>query len=620
MGPDGRQGGGLPDPPPTPGMSGGFRSGGSASASTSSGYGSGGEPSQPGSGASSAWGLPSLADGPTPPPRRSTSMPGRSEPAGERRSSLTAQLRAMQPPDVAGQALRELDILARELASVPLALAQAGLARDQQRSYFETVDAYVDLAQTAWIAIAEERLEQAGQEPEYRQQAIGVARRLTRMQQLGRVGMQAPTGARPPWLWRGRMRLMRDGLRDWQVCLVSPVDPRRTGKGLFRLRGKLSLANASGFDLLTSRLLTGAALLATPLAALGVAVAAVAALMAGQNAQAASLAGVTLVSLAIVALVLMMTALGGAPLAALLASSCYSRTGSPCNGGAGSTFTRVVLRGWWLLVGLAGMLGVLLALALALRQQLAAGAGTTTESVTTLLGRAGLAVARVAAWPALAAVAAILALALPALVLSGWRLAGELGGHPTWVPAARRYALRPSAVTVALGSGALFAAVIAIATHAGWQHATLLSVRVGLLSVAPTWRAVAGFAALALPWLALHEGAYRLGIARWRAEWRGELAARRAALKSHVRRLSAADPRDGSQDTSVGNLRAMQYDMVLLDFYRAKDAEAGQIASSPHGAAGLFLSLILALLCALLTDGLGTWLVLSAPIGRAFVR
>src|SRR5579872_177528 len=87
---------------------------------------------------------------------------------GPRQPTLTQQMRSIQPPDVARQAMSELGVLARELATLPGELTAAGLSRTSAPSYFEATQIYLGLARQAWESVAEERLEQSGAEPEYR--------------------------------------------------------------------------------------------------------------------------------------------------------------------------------------------------------------------------------------------------------------------------------------------------------------------------------------------------------------------------------------------------------------------------------------------------------------------
>jgi hypothetical protein len=525
-------------------------------------------------------------------------------------------MRAVQPPDVARQAIRELDVLARELGAVPAALDYAGLAQEQRRAYFETVSAYVDLARLAWEAIAEERLEQTGAEPEYRQRAIGVARRLTRMQHQARQNTPETRATRggSPWLWRTRVRLVREGLRNWQASLSAPADPLRMGEGLYELRGSLSLALAGGVALLSLRLVTEAALVATPLLTIALALQLVQALAAGQSTHAVALALAALGSLAVWVLTLVLTSFGKVRLGAVLGASCFSRTHSPCNGRAGSALVGGLLRLWWLLVSLAGTLGTAATLGFAIEREVAAGALPTAQSIPTLLGQIGQVLGTVVILPALVSLATLAALALPTLALLVARFVGELGGNATWVPAARCYALGPSLSALAFVTGALFAAGIWVSSALGLMHSTLFTLTLGghTLGNSPfsvTARAALLFGMVLVPYLLLHELPYRIGLTRWRRDWRSELSTRRADLESHVRRLSAADPRTGSQDTSEVNLRAMQYDLVLLDFYRAKDIEAQRVSAAPHGPAGPLVVVLVALICALVADGASTWLV-----------
>src|SRR5579863_2442497 len=84
------------------------------------------------------------------------SIPDDLPPEPARAPTLTAQMRAVQPPDVAKQALSELTVLSRELIALPALLEANGLARTNRRSYFNAVQAYVGLARLSWEAVAEE--------------------------------------------------------------------------------------------------------------------------------------------------------------------------------------------------------------------------------------------------------------------------------------------------------------------------------------------------------------------------------------------------------------------------------------------------------------------------------
>ncbi|MBF6591718.1 MAG: hypothetical protein IVW57_14510, partial [Ktedonobacterales bacterium] len=349
---------------------------------------------------------PSRPSDTRPPSRPSDTRPSRSHPAAPppsrpsgddggdaRPATLTQQMRAqqahaMQPPDVARQAIHELDVLARELAALPVALERAGLAGTRRLAYREAMSAYLDLAQSAWEAVAEERLEQTGAEPEYRQQAISVARRLTRLRPQGRtVGPPTeaspappPTGGRP-WQWRTRTALAREGLRVWREGLTTPADPRRMGEGLSALRGSLGLAGAGGVALLSLRLLTRVALILTPALAIGIALALGAALAANEIARATTLTVATLLVLLVWAFFLLLTTLGPARLGFLLGASCATRQRAFRNGRRGAALVAGFLRVWWPLVAVVG-LGDVAAAFVASTVALVAGGAPITGAAT----------------------------------------------------------------------------------------------------------------------------------------------------------------------------------------------------------------------------------------------
>ena len=534
-----------------------------------------------------------------------------------RTPTLTAQLRSIRPPDVARQALSELGVLARELASLPDEIAGSGLARVQQTGYLDTVAAYQELAYDAWGAIAEERLEQSGAEPDYRQRAISIAREATRLRRESKIAAgntQLPLPRRVPFLWRTRMRLIQTGLRDWQSEITTPPDARATGYALFLLRGRLSLACGGAFELATLTLFTRLALILTPVVGLAALLPCVAAILTGDALQAASLAVTAILVFLLWMLLLLLTSRSRTPLGALLGASVFSSQRTPCNGRPGSAVVGVLLRAWWILVNVVasvGLVGAVAASAFSLYSLFGAhgGAGAHALGPHTLaqgLNLAGGVLALVVGPLALVAGAALLALAIPTLLLSVWRFAVELGANASWTPIARRYALTPTLTILAFLVGAALGGVWYATTLSGLQMSQLLTVLVGGLgpvsAVVVTLRVVPLALTLAVPYLALIEAPFRIGVRRWRRVWLRELGVRRANLESHVRRLSAPDPRTGAQNTSDENLRAMQYDLVLLQFYREKIAEAERTPASPFGFGGALFVLALVVVGALLFD------------------
>lgn len=569
----------------------------------------------------SAVGLPALSEVPPPPMGRMSLPPderGAGEPMPEdaapprarRVPTLTGRIRAVQPPDVARQALREQELLASELLALPEALERGYMARAAQHEYLEAARDELDLARMAWEAVAEERLEQRGAEPAYRQRAVAVARRLTHLQQRAEAGARDPAASsRRPLLWRRRTALASEGLRLWQENLPLPADPLRMGEGLFLLRGYLGLAGAGGVELMTLRALVGAGLVFTPALGVGLLLLFASALTGGASTHATTYGAAALLAALAWILTLLLTTLGRARLGLLLGASSFSRARAAGNGRRGSAFVAGALRAWWLLVGMAGVVALVAALAVRVAAQVNAGAPATPTTVAEGLKLGGDIIVRLATLPTLASLAALALLALPAQLVALVRFAAELGGRSSWVPAARRYLLGPALTALLFISGALFAGAWLGATALDLEGTRLPTLRLGTFVIIPTLRTLALFLAAALPYLLAIELPYRIGIRRWRRRWQRELSTRRADLESHVRRLSAADPRSGAQDTTDENLRAMQYDLVLLEFYRAKEAEARGVSAAPLRPAGALLPLMLALAAALLADGVGGGLV-----------
>jgi hypothetical protein len=548
---------------------------------------------------------------------RTSSVPLGSAPPAARTPTLTAQIRAMQPPDVARQAVSELGVLARELAVLPEELEVSGLAPTHQRSYFEAAQAYLGLARQAWEAVAEERLEQAGAEPEYRQRAITVARRVSQLQQecrtaRGNTTFQLPR--RTPLYWRRRTALVRAGLVAFQDRLAPTPDPLEMGRGLFRMRGYLGLAGAGSAELGLLGLLSGASIVLVALLGLGLLLQLVAALISGSLLIAVSLGSALLATALVGVLVALLVAKGPVPVELLLGAAVFSPVHTTRHGDSGTPALALFLRAWWLLVGGLATLALLLALAFggslaggSMPAELPSNAMAWAQLIGTLL-------ALVFSLPALVGLAALVLLSLPVLVLTFVRCAAEVAGSPSWVPAARRYALEPALAVLAALTSLLAVTVWIATTAAGWQTHVLVAVTRDPVPLAVSWRTLALFAALVMPGLAL-QGAYWLGMRRWRRTWLGDLAGRRADVESHVRRLSVTDPRSGAQDTSEDNLRAMQYDLVLLQFYRDKIAEVARTRAAPFRPAAYLATGIVVVATTLLLDSMSGLLsqVLQLP-------
>ncbi len=516
------------------------------------------------------------------------------EPTSARAPTLTAQMRAVQPPDVAKQALSELTVLSRELIALPALLEANGLARSNRHSYFDAVQAYVGLARLAWEAVAEERLEQSGAEPEYRQQAIAVARRVSLLQQECRTlsantAFQLPRTV--PAQWRRRTRFARRGVNAFQDRISATPDALAMGRGLFALRGYAGLAAGRRFELGLLSLLLNTTLSLLVLSGVG-----------GAFAIAAALAGPGVVPAQAVALevaivcawlgVLLLGTRGPLPLDLLLGASVFSITHSTRNIQPGAPLVAVLLRAWWIVVGVLGPLATLGAFALSVRGIVLAGLpATPTDPIQATTLAASLLIG--AFLPAaMISLASVLVLTLPVYLATLLRGAAELAGGASWIAPARRYALAPILAALVPIEGALLAGAWLATTAAGWQGRGLLTVSLGGSTLTLTLRGLVLFLALALPYLLFIELPYRRGMARWRRNWLRDLAERRSDVESHVRRLSVPDPESGVQDTSDENLRAMQYDMVLLQFYQSKMEDVRHTPSGPYTLGSVLFALV----------------------------
>ena len=552
---------------------------------------------------------------------RSTSAPSFPQ-ARSRAATITQQMRAVAPPDIARQTLDEQKMLAHELIILPDAIETSGLAKSHANSYIETVRAYVDLADSTWIAIAEERLEQSGAEQAFRQNAIAIGRRIQRMRdesQMAASNTQFPLPRRRPALWRRRVRLQRVGLRDWQAHLSVPANPRTIGRSLARMRGATALARASDLELLlwtTFPAIVGDVVMVLWL---GLMVTLIAMVAQGAFAAAGTLALAAVGTLVVRVLYSLLVRRGPAEIDHLFAISVFSTLRSPRASTPGSRVLAGMLRAWSVLFASAGLLGMLAALGYS-AWQLFLQAFVLPTTALGWVEFVGSVIARGIWLPALVGLAVVSVLALPLLLLSAVRFSSELAGNTAWVPTARRYALAPALHVLAFlatGTVAVLAAWEAFAPQYSLSQIEFTHVTIGTLTQALTLQTVALFVVPALVLLAGLAIPYRVGIARWRRHWLNELTTRRADIDADVRRRSAVDPLTGMQDSSDENLQVMQYNLTLLQFYITRTDETRRVSSAPYGLlAGIGIVLLLAVV-ALLVDGLAQQLVhmpLAIPI------
>jgi hypothetical protein len=566
-------------------------------------------PPGPLSGASALISAISAASGVSAPPRQTAVAPAVQAPqatADGRPITLTGKLRNLQPPDVARQAVEELHVLANELDKIPQMLESSGLAASRRRAWMQVALGYLGLAHRSWDAVAAELLEEVGAERPYRENAVMLARQMIAVQRESQLA--AASGPifpvrRRPFLWRRRTRLVRDGLNAWRLAVSNPPQPERMGHGLFQLRGSMGLASASALELPLLDFLLGGVNIALGGLILGLILLLPAAMGAGQTGYATALIvgalGVTLVW----ALTLLLTIAGSAPLSLLIGASLYSPSHTVRNGRHGSPLLAGLLRGWTALV-LLGNVGALLFTLVPLALRLYQAGFTAPESLVDWLAVVGRPLTVLAAPAALIMTAALALIALPLLLLSAYRLAVEMFRHRAWAPAARRYTLTPALTLTAFITSLVLAGALALSGQLRLDHQTLLDVS-GDVNTQVTWRFLVVALALLLPYVVLLEAPYRIGMRRWRQYWLAALTQRRVELEAHLRRLSAADPKTGEQDTTDENLRAMEYDLVLLQFYRSKLDETAHTPEAPFSRRRTLVLVMALLLIALIVDSVG---------------
>ena len=542
------------------------------------------------------------------PARGLPSTPSSSSPAeggGARGPTLTQRIRSVQPPDVARQAMSELGVLAHELDTLPGLLESAGLVHSHQRTYFEASDAYLTLAQQAWMSVAEERLEQSGAEPEYRQHAIGVARRITQLQNeaqraTGNLAFSLPR--KTTLLWRRRTRLLSDGLQAWQDRLGAPPSTTEMGNGLFLLRGYAGLAVAGSLWLGLLDILVGATVATLSLFGIGLIALLAAAVISGSATSVATLVIGTVATALVWTLVVLLAVNGPLPLGLVLGASVFSPSHTTRNGASGSPVVAVALKIWWLVIGLLSipaLLGALVLGSVIVRKYVSIAPPDSPQEGLLLAGS-------VLTWGVAAAVIAcltlLLLLALPTFFIVSIRSVFEMAGSPSWVPQARYYAVQPAGVALTILTTALVIATWGATSLLGLQNVPLVTLPLGSPLISISLRSIALVLALFLPFILLLELPFRQGMRKWQKAWLGDLASRRADVESHIRRLSVVDPRIGAQDTSEENLRAMQYDLILLQFYQGKIDEAMKARRTPESLRAAGAALLTLVVASLVLD------------------
>jgi hypothetical protein len=390
------------------------------------------------------------------------------------------------------------------------------------------------------------------------------------------------------------------------ATVSTPADPLTMGQGLFQLRGYVGLANASALELALFGALLAGVNAASFLLAVGLVLLQIPTILAEKTPLAVALAIGALLVAVVWLLALVLTVAGRAPLRLQLGATLYTPMRTVRNTQRGSPVLSSFLRAWSVLIMLGGVLGALGALGASgwwLSGQLA----TPPSDLVQASQLAGSSLVVLAAPAGGICLAALLLIGLPLLLIGQGRLTAELASIPSWVPAARRYALRPALSILGFLTGGLLVAVYAAATAGGLgdrSHALVIVVT-PFFDVMVTWRTVLLLLAAVLPYLLLIELPYRLGLQRWQQRWLQNLTSRRAELESHMRRLSAADPRSGEQNASEENLRAMQYDLVLLQFYRNKIEETERTPTAPFALRHVLALLAVGTVLAIAVDNAG---------------
>jgi outer membrane murein-binding lipoprotein Lpp len=527
---------------------------------------------------------------------------------------VSGALRSRRQAEAAQQAQSELSVLTEQLLDLPERLQEAGLAREKARQMQEAMEAFVELAALAWAGMADGNFTEVAATPVYRQRAVAVTRRVSRLQQDAasatplpegdwsqptppRLGVETKTTHRP-LLWRLRTRIAQEALFAWRQGLHSgdgnSFNVPTLGLALEDLRAAVGFTGMPTPWIVFWRALVFLAIFVGGLIAATTVGVAASGFVVGLGAPAGTLA------VAAVAL----TAVWGYAVALLMTTRVSLRFV------VGATRWRLVeaeshvsqglLAGWHAIVGTLALLGSLGTIGYAgwrFAQTLQPGgalvnAPTLVDLLRRVLGEPLMILA--------GATGVVLALpilvALPALLIYQGMLAREMARGTPRPPQQRRVVLGSALPVLTFWTLVGLAGVLALARAIPALMQSFVVTQYGQISpVAP----LAGGIVVAL-YLAAVGIPFAVGTRRWRLAKLNDLAAQRRDLSARLAAL-APDPALADDVTTA------QYDVARLQYLRLQEDDINRIAPTPERPAALVLAFVIIALVALLLDNGLAW-------------
>ncbi len=498
-------------------------------------------------------------------------------------------LRVRQRVETEQSVLSELNVFNEQLIAVPDRLKERGIARDQSAAYYDVVEAYAYLTTSAWHGFAEDRLDKIAREPDYRQMAVAVSRRISHLQQEAATPWpdESPPEhlPRPGLLWRTRVGLVRAALVRWRAGLRAgtSADIMALGTAHNALNAAIGIIGMSDASLLLQRVLMVACLSIAGLMTAVLMLAATTSLLLGQHSTVLiPVAGAALVWW----LAEWMLAVGPAQLWRFAGAARWRLESHAATVGA---LFLAIWRWFWSLLTL-GSFGLLITVAVmspagrlllsahGIRERIALLAGPIMPTVLALLGVTLL---------------APLWVHLPALIIEQLGLARQMASNLQRLPAARTIeagsALRPLIWLTAIALGLVLSFLQSqggwpgTAVHAG-QLITLFNI--GQLPITPLAPATALI--IIVLYLGAVEIPHRIGVERWRQHRLRQLAEQKHNVTQRLERLATTP-------NAAGDIPAVQYDVARLQFLQLQERDILKARGGPFRPSVVFVALIIVL-------------------------
>ncbi len=516
-------------------------------------------------------------------------------------------LRVRQRVETEQSVLSELNVFNEQLIAVPDRLKERGIARDQSAAYYDAIEAYAYLTTSAWQGFAEDRLDKIASEPDYRQMAVAVSRRISRLQQEAATPWpdESPPERlpRPGLLWQTRVGFVRAALVRWRAGLRAgnSADVIALGTAHNSLNAAVGILGMVDASLLLQRVLMVVCLsIAGLMTAMLMAAATISLILVQYRAMLVPVAGAALVWW----LAEWMLAVGPVQLWRFAGAARWRLESHAATLGA---LFLAVWRWLWSLLTL-GSFGLLITVAVmspagklflseqSITERIALLAGPIMPTVLALLGVTLL---------------APLWVHLPALIIEQIGLARQMASNPLRLPAARGVdvsnALRPLIWLTAITLGLVLSF---LQSQGGWpgsgeragQLLTLFNI--GALPITPLAPATALI--LIVLYLGAIEIPHRVGVERWRQHRLRLLNEQKHTVTQRLERIAATP-------SAAGDISVVQYDVARLQFLQLQERDILQSRAGPFRPSVVFAALIIVLAVALGLDIALTLLPMPFP-------